>query len=87
MSVRVFESRALRPVRSRGNGRPVRNAERRNPITGLLTPDDAPEMVMEIITVDGGEGHLLALEQTRAIKEVVEWVVQKRSGHELDRAA
>ncbi|MEU6355700.1 hypothetical protein ABZ896_41350 [Streptomyces sp. NPDC047072] len=37
-------------------------------------------MAFEIQVIDGPEGALLRREQAQVIREVVEWVAQKRSG-------
>ncbi|GAA2311353.1 DNA methyltransferase [Streptomyces violaceusniger] len=49
----------------------------------LPVPADSPRMVFEVRHVEGSEGEQLRLEQAQAIREVVEWVAQKRSesGH------
>lgn len=47
--------------------------------TRAIAPDDAPHMSFEIRSVDGEEAEGLRLQQTRVIREVVEWLAQKRS--------
>jgi len=54
---------------------------------GRLAPADIPEMTLEIKTVGGAEGTALARAQTQVIKEVVEWLAQRRSGHGENPAA
>jgi hypothetical protein len=48
---------------------------------------DAPRMIFEIRSVEGEEAERLRLHQTRVIREVVEWLAQKRSRNGQDNAA
>jgi hypothetical protein len=50
-------------------------------------PDSAPRLLFDIRHVDGIEAERLRMEQTLAIREVVEWVAQMRSEPGQDRAA
>lgn len=56
----------------RGDGTPAREND------GLRSAAD-PELDWEIVTVGGVDGQRLARVQTRAMKEVLEWLAQKRS--------
>ena len=47
---------------------------------------DAPRMIFEIRSVEGEEAERLRLHQTRVIREVVEWLAQKRSRNGQDNA-
>ena len=61
--------------------------ERRDDTTGLLVPDEPPELVVEIRTVEGIEGQRLAAEQARVLWEVTQWQARNRSVRGLDSAA
>ena len=63
------------------------DARDRDKGSGHFSPDEAPEMFFEIRLADGAEAEQLRLEQARMLREVIEWVVQKRSGNGQDRAA
>jgi hypothetical protein len=52
--------------------------ERRDPVSGQFEPDNLPELVGEVRTVDGVVGHQLAAEQARVLWEVTEWQAQNR---------
>lgn len=54
---------------------------------GYFAPDDPPEMVFDIRIADGAEAKRLRLEQPRVLREVIEWVAQRRSESGPDRAA
>lgn len=49
--------------------------------------NDPPEMVFDIRFATGAEGAQLQLEQARVLREVIEWVAQRRSENGQDRAA
>lgn len=63
------------------------NPQQRDEDSGALVPASAPHLIFEIRRVDGIEAERLRIEQTRAIREVVEWVAQMRSEPGQDRAA
>lgn len=65
---------------------PDRKARRRTRL-GPFQPDEAPEMSFEIRSVEGTEAERLELEQARVIREVVEWLAQRRSVNGQDNAA
>ncbi|MDT0307208.1 hypothetical protein RM780_09560 [Streptomyces sp. DSM 44917] len=44
-------------------------------------------MTFEIRSVEGAEAERLELEQARVIREVVEWLAQRRSANGQDNAA
>ncbi len=54
---------------------------------GSFVPRDLPEMVFDIHYADGAEAERLRLEQARVLREVIEWVAQRRSESGQDRAA
>ncbi|WP_040925793.1 hypothetical protein [Saccharomonospora marina] len=61
--------------------------ERRDDATGRLAPDEPPELVAEIRTVEGIEAQRLAAEQARVLWEVTQWQARNKSAHGLDDAA
>lgn len=61
--------------------------ERRDDATGRLVPDEPPELVVDIRTVEGTEAQRLAAEQARVLWEVTEWQARNRSVRGLDNAA
>lgn len=61
--------------------------ERRDDSTGLLVPGEPPELIVEILTVEGIEGKRLAAQQARVLWEVTQWQAPTRSVHGLDNAA
>lgn len=61
--------------------------ERRDDATGRLAPDEPPELVVEILAVEGIEAQRLAAEQARLLWEVTEWQARNRSVGGLDNAA
>lgn len=60
---------------------------RRDEVTGRLEPVPDPEMVFDIQTVDGPEGQRLAEQQTRVMREVIEWLARNKSRRGHDNAA
>ncbi len=60
--------------------------ERRD-TAGRLTPDEPPELIVELLTVEGIEARRLAGEQARVLWEVTEWQVRNRSVPGLGNAA
>ena len=54
-------------------------ADRRDEHSGLLLPKEPPQMQFEVHILDGPEGEHLAMEQARVMREVLEWVAQRRS--------
>jgi hypothetical protein len=61
--------------------------ERRDDSTGRLTPDEPPELVVEIRTLEGIEAQRLAAEQARVLWEVTQWQARNRSARGLGNAA
>ncbi len=53
--------------------------DRRDEHSGLLLPKEPPRMQFEVRILDGPEGEQLAMEQARVMREVLEWVAQRRS--------
>lgn len=57
-------------------------ADRRNKGDGGAYPaGEPPELIFEVLTAEGAEGQRLAAEQARAIREVIEWLVRRRSSN------
>lgn len=54
---------------------------------GRFTGHGPPEMVFEVRIAEGTEAAELRLEQARVLREVVEWIAQRRSGPGPDHAA
>ncbi|GAA1895379.1 hypothetical protein GCM10009753_25360 [Streptantibioticus ferralitis] len=52
--------------------------ERRDEHTGHLLPDEPPRLLFEVKILGGAEGERLRIEQTRVIREVMEWVIAQR---------
>ncbi|MFE0024135.1 hypothetical protein [Amycolatopsis sp. NPDC059021] len=65
----------------------ARESEHRDKGTGRLVPDEPPELIVEILTVDGIEGRRLAAEQARVLWEVTQWQARNRSVRGLSNAA
>lgn len=63
------------------------DASERDQTSGRFSSDEAPEMFFEIRLAHGAEAEQLRLEQARVLREVTEWVAQKRSENGQDRAA
>lgn len=60
---------------------------RRDDVTGRLAPDEPPELVVELKTVEGNAAQRLAAEQVRVLWEVTQWQAQNKSVRGLDSAA
>ena len=63
------------------------DASERDQKSGRFSSDEAAEMYFEIRLADGAEAEQLQLEQARVLREVTEWVAQKRSENGQDHAA
>jgi hypothetical protein len=55
--------------------------------TSTFPPGSPPRLLFEFRRVDGEEAKQLQLEQTRAIREVVQWVARMRSEPGQNKAA
>ena len=62
-------------------------AKPRDEDAGTFVHESPVHMVFEVERIDGTQAAPLRKEQTRAIREVVEWLAQMRSELGQDRAA
>ena len=62
-------------------------AERRDELTGQLIRVPDPDVVFDVQIIDGPEGQRLAEQQTRVMREVIEWLARNKSKPGHDNAA